>query len=65
MCFRITGMKSTVLTQQALKGKTGGVRVGKGNILGAHEPRDNPTAVVSHADVLRGSSRQKNVRGGG
>ena len=38
-------------------------RVGKGNIRGGHEPRDNPRVVASHADVLRGSSRQKTSAG--
>ena len=62
MCFRI--MKSTVLSKLS-RGKRVVDREGKRNIRGAHEPRDNPTVVASHADVLRGSSRQKNVRGGG
>ena len=45
------------------RGKRVVERVGKGNIRGAHEPRDNRTAVASHADVLRGSSRQKTSAG--
>ena len=62
MCFKI--MKSTVLSKLS-RGKREVDREGKRNIRGAHEPQDNPTVVASHADVLRGSSHQKNVREGG
>ena len=62
MCFRI--MKTTVLSKLS-RGKSVVERVGKGNIWGAHEPRDNLKVVASHVDVLRGSRCQKNVRGGG